>query len=62
MAGNFWQSSHYSQWILEKVDLLRERQADFQAMASADNAGEKEYQKVIIFFCNFMQTLGEQLK
>ena len=25
-------------------------------------AGEKEYQKIIIFFANFIQTLGEQLK
>ena len=24
--------------------------------------GEKEYQKIIIFFANFIQTLGEQLK
>jgi len=77
MAGNFWQSSHSSQWILDKVDLLRERQNDMQALASQGDpsagggtsgvqggavAGEKEYQKVIIFFANFIQTLGEQLK
>ena len=34
MAGNFWQSSHSSQWILDRVDLLRERQNDLQALAS----------------------------
>ena len=34
MAGNFWQSSHSSQWILDKVDLVRERQNDLQALAS----------------------------
>eukprot|EP00095_Tigriopus_kingsejongensis_P006066 maker-scaffold2471_size15358-snap-gene-0.6 protein:Tk06066 transcript:maker-scaffold2471_size15358-snap-gene-0.6-mRNA-1 annotation:"Cyclin-C" len=56
MAGNFWQSSHCAQWILDKVDLLRERHADFQFLS------EEEYQKVIIFFANFIQTLGEQLK
>ena len=56
MAGNFWQSSHCSQWILEKVDLLRERHADLTVLS------EEEYQKIIIFFASFIQTLGEQLK
>lgn len=56
MAGNFWQSSHCAQWILDKVDLLRERHADLQVLS------DDEYQKIIIFFANFIQTLGEQLK
>ena len=56
MAGNFWRSSHCAQWILDKVDLLRERHADLQVLT------EEEYQKIIIFFANFIQTLGEQLK
>lgn len=56
MAGNFWQSSHCAQWLLDKVDLLRERKADLAVLS------EDEYQKVIIFFANFIQTLGEQLK
>ena len=56
MAGNFWQSSHCSQWILEKVDLLRERHNDLTVLS------EEEYQKIIIFFASFIQTLGEQLK
>ena len=42
MAGNFWQSSHCSQWILDKVDLLRERSQDLQVLS------EEEYQKIII--------------
>ena len=56
MAGNFWQSSHFSQWLLPRVDLLRERHADLQMLS------EDEYQKIIIFFAGFIQTLGEQLK
>ena len=56
MAGNFWQSSHNAQWILTKTDLLRERNSDLQCLT------EDEYQKIIIFFANFIQTLGEQLK
>ncbi|XP_050389545.1 cyclin-C isoform X2 [Patella vulgata] len=56
MAGNFWQSSHYQQWVLDKQDLMRERQADLKVIT------EDEYQKVMIFFSNFIQALGEQLK
>ncbi|XP_025419433.1 cyclin-C [Sipha flava] len=56
MAGNFWQSSHYQQWILDKQDLVRERQLDLQILS------EEEYQKICIFFSNFIQILGEQLK
>ncbi|XP_050438321.1 cyclin-C [Adelges cooleyi] len=56
MAGNFWQSSHYQQWMLDKQDLVRERQLDLQVLT------EEEYQKICIFFSNFIQILGEQLK
>lgn len=56
MAGNFWQSSHHAQWILDRQDLLRERQADLQVLT------DEEYQKIFIFFANFIQVLGEHLK
>lgn len=56
MAGNFWQSSHHQQWILDKPDLIRERQHDLKFMT------EEEYQKLFIFFSNLIQVLGEQLK
>ncbi|XP_035210091.1 cyclin-C-like isoform X2 [Stegodyphus dumicola] len=56
MAGNFWQSSHFQQWLLDRQDLLRERHHDLQIFS------EEEYQKVMIFFANFIQALGEQLK
>jgi cyclin-C len=56
MAGNFWQSSHYQQWLLDKQDLIRERQHDLQILS------DEEYQKVFIFFANLIQILGEQLK
>jgi len=56
MAGNFWQSSHFQQWVLDKQDLARERQADHKIVS------EEEYQKILIFFANFIQALGEQLK
>lgn len=56
MAGNFWHSSHYQQWILDKQDLIRERQHDLQILS------EEEHQKLFIFFANLVQVLGEQLK
>ncbi|CAG9770693.1 unnamed protein product [Ceutorhynchus assimilis] len=56
MAGNFWQSSHNQQWILDKQDLVRERQHDLAILT------EEEYQKIFIFFSSVIQTLGEQLK
>lgn len=56
MAGNFWHSSHHQQWILDKQDLIRERQYDLKFLT------EEEYQKVFIFFANVIQVLGEQLK
>lgn len=56
MAGNFWQSSHKQQWILDKQDLVRERQTDLQYLT------EEEYTKVFIFFANLIQVLGEQHK
>lgn len=56
MAGNFWQSSHHQQWILDKPDLVRERQHDLKHLT------EEEYQKLFIFFANVIQILGEQLK
>lgn len=56
MAGNFWRSSHNQQWILDKQDLLRERQHDLQILT------EEEYQKIFIFFANLIQCIGEQLK
>ncbi|XP_037274425.2 cyclin C [Rhipicephalus microplus] len=56
MAGNFWQSSQYQQWLLDRQDLLRERHSDLQVLS------EEEYHKLMIFFANFIQALGEQLK
>lgn len=56
MAGNFWKSSHYQQWLLDKQDLIRERQTDAAFLT------EEEYTKIFIFFANFIQVLGEQHK
>uniref|UniRef100_A0A914Q4G7 Cyclin-like domain-containing protein n=2 Tax=Panagrolaimus TaxID=55784 RepID=A0A914Q4G7_9BILA len=55
MAGNFWKSSHYEQWILDKQDLYRQRGEDIKII------GEEEYHKIMIFFINYIQAMGNQL-
>ena len=56
MAGNFWLSSHHHQWILTQEEILIERQTDLKSLTN------EEYQKLMIFFCRFIQSLGEHLK
>ena len=53
MAGNFWQSSHYQEWLLDKQEIELGRQRDLDALKSPENL-----QKVHIFFANFIQCLG----
>lgn len=55
MAGNFWQSSHCNQWVLDNQSLLKNRQADLAFLS------EEEYQKVHIFYASVIQAIGEQL-
>lgn len=56
MAGNFWQSAHFQQWLLDNQDLIKQRQNDYEVLS------QEEYQKIMIFFANFIQQLGETLK
>uniref|UniRef100_A0A8C2CVF6 Cyclin-C n=1 Tax=Cyprinus carpio TaxID=7962 RepID=A0A8C2CVF6_CYPCA len=49
MAGNFWQSSHYLQWVLDKQDLMKERQKDLKFLT------EEEYWKCNSAALYFMQ-------
>ena len=56
MAGNFWQSSHCAQWVLDKVDLSRERAADLIALT------EDEYNKIMIFYSSFIQVCASDVK
>uniref|UniRef100_A0A3Q1H9Y1 Uncharacterized protein n=1 Tax=Anabas testudineus TaxID=64144 RepID=A0A3Q1H9Y1_ANATE len=56
MAGNFWQSSHYLQWVLDKQDLMKERQKDLKVLT------EEEYWKLQIFFANGIYSGKEVVK
>ena len=53
MAGNFWQSSHYQEWMLDKQEIDLGRQKDLDRLESIENL-----HKVHIFFSNFIQCLG----
>lgn len=55
MAGNFWQSSHYREWLLDKQEIELGRQSDIASLETNDNL-----QKVHIFFANFIQCLGAE--
>jgi len=58
MAGNFWQSSHCKQWLLEPHEI-------YDAPSKEDRqkvGGEENYRKLMILFANFIQAIGEQLK
>lgn len=58
MAGNFWESSHYKEWLLDRQELEVWRHKDVSKFSNVE-----EYNKVMIFFTNFIQHLGgEQLK
>lgn len=58
MSGNFWKSSHYQQWILDPQEVLMNRMKELQV----NNLKEDEYYKLMIFFTNFIQSLGENLR
>ena len=55
MAANYWMSSNYQQWLLDRQDLIRERQGDLGILE------ETGYQKLMIFYADFIQALGEAL-
>lgn len=56
MAANFWLSSHYQQWILDREEILFGRQEDLKMLS------EDDYKKLFIFFAHVIQTIGEYLK
>jgi cyclin C len=56
MAGNFWQSSHFQQWLFDRQQLLLDREADLKILT------EDEYQKLMIFFAGVITDIGIQLR
>ncbi|EDV21910.1 uncharacterized protein TRIADDRAFT_29608 [Trichoplax adhaerens] len=56
MAANFWKSSHYSQWVLDRQEILAGREEDLSYLS------EDEIFKIHMFFANFIRHLGDLLK
>ena len=56
MAGNFWKSSHYGQWILPEERVVEGYERDSKSLSIED------VKKLHIFFANFIQALGETNK
>jgi len=56
MAGNFWHSSHYGQWVLTRDKVTQGHEIDSKHLAVDD------IKKLHIFFANFIQALGEAVK
>ncbi|XP_065177949.1 cyclin-C-like [Sycon ciliatum] len=56
MAGNFWNSSQYQQWILDKQEVILYRQADLTVGLT-----HEDIDKMHIFMANFIRSLGKQL-
>ena len=53
MAGNFWKSSHYEEWLLNPQELELGRREDCEDLT------KEQLLKLHIFYSNFIQTLGE---
>lgn len=53
MAGNFWKSSHYEEWLLNPQELELGRREDCEVLT------KDQLLKLHIFYANFIQTLGE---
>jgi len=58
MAGNFWQSSHCKQWLLEPHEIHNE----FVEKDKEKVKGDDNYRKLMILYANIIQSIGEQLK
>ena len=51
MAGNFWKSSHYGQWVISEERVLEAHERDSKSLSLDD------VKKIHIFFANFIQVL-----
>ena len=51
MAGNFWKSSHYGQWVLTKERMIEGHELDAKSLSIDD------VKKLHIFFANFIQVV-----
>jgi cyclin C len=64
MAASYWKSSQFDQWLFDRQELMSVRLRDISSW-SLNNPSlitEDDYLKILIFYSNIIQHIGEQYK
>lgn len=66
MAASYWKSSQFEQWLFDRQELLSVRLRDISNWPASANSSttisEEDYLKVLIFYSNVIQQIGEHYK
>ncbi|CAF1113413.1 unnamed protein product [Adineta ricciae] len=65
MAASYWKSSQFEQWLFDRQELTSARLRDISSWPSTNNSTpitEDDYLKILIFYSNIIQHIGEQNK
>ena len=64
MAASYWKSSQFEQWLFDRQELMSVRLRDISSWSSNNSLliTEDDYLKILIFYSNIIQYIGEQYK
>ena len=66
MASSYWKSSQFDQWLFDRQELLSVRLRDISSWSTNPNSTslitEDDYLKILIFYSNIIQYIGEHYK
>ncbi|CAF4264006.1 unnamed protein product, partial [Rotaria sordida] len=65
MAASYWKSSQFEQWLFDRQELIAFRLRDIASWPSSNGSSpitEDDYLKILIFYSNIIQYIGEQYK
>ena len=65
MAASYWKSSQFDQWLFDRQELMSGRLRDIASWPSNTNSNsitEDDYSKILIFYSNIIQNIGEHYK
>jgi len=65
MAASYWKSSQFEQWLFDRQELMSVRLRDISSWSTNNNSlliTEDDYLKILIFYSNIIQYIGEQYK
>ncbi|CAF4029128.1 unnamed protein product [Rotaria magnacalcarata] len=65
MAASYWKSSQFEQWLFDRQELMSVRLRDIASWPSSNGLSsvtEDDYMKILIFYSNIIQSIGEQYK